>query len=90
MHVARATVRGDGVVALADRLEDRLVRIELLALLIVVRDLDVGAAPHLALVRRQLADDQSQQRRLAGAVRADEADAIAAQDAGGKRLKSEV
>ena len=43
MDVARAAVDGDGVVAVADRVEHRALGIELLALLIVVGDLHVGA-----------------------------------------------
>ena len=37
-----------------------------------------------AAVRRELAEDEFDQRRLAGAVRADQAEAIAAHDAHGK------
>ena len=59
----------------------RRVGIELLALLIEVGDLQPRAVPHLAAVRRHLADQQPQQRRLARSVRTDQADAIAAQDA---------
>ena len=54
--------------------------IELLALLIEVGDLQPRAAADRARVRLQLADEQPQQRRLAGSVRPDQADAIAAQD----------
>ena len=56
-------------------------RIELLALLVEVGDLGRGLPADRAGVRLELADQQPQQRRLAGSVRADEADAIAAQDA---------
>jgi hypothetical protein len=52
MHVPRPTVCGHGVVAVANRIEHRALGIELLALLIVVRDLHVGAAAHIPLVRR--------------------------------------
>ena len=66
VNVARAAVDGDRVVALADRVEDGSLRIELLALLIVVGDLHIGAASH---VRRcpavSFAEQQPQQRRLA-------------------------
>ena len=72
---------GHGVVAVADRVDHRPLGIELLALLVVVGDLHVRAAPHLARVGLQLAEQQPQQRRLAGAVRPDQADAIAAHDA---------
>ena len=70
------------VVAVADGLEDGPLGIELLALLIVVGDLHVRSPAHLAGVRRLFAEQQPQQGRLAGAVRADETDAIAAQDPG--------
>ena len=82
MHVTRAAVCGHGVVALAHRVEHSPLGIELLALLVVVRDLHVRAATHLAGVRRELAEQQPQQRRLARAVGTDEADAIAAHDPG--------
>ena len=52
--------------------------IELLAQLVEVRDLHVGAEPHAARVRRERAEDQLHQRGLAGAVRADQAEAVAA------------
>ena len=81
VDVLATAVDGDRVVAVADRVEDGALGIELLALLIVVGDLHVGAAAHLAGVGRELAEQQPQQRRLAGAVRADQADAIAAHDA---------
>ena len=41
---------------------------------------EVGAEPDLAGVRRQLAGQQVEQRGLAGAVRADHADPVAAHD----------
>ena len=59
----------------------RALGVELFPLLIVVRDLHVGADPHLAAIRLQFAEEQPQQRGLAGTVRADETDPIAAQDA---------
>ena len=54
--------------------------IELFALLIEVRDLQPRALAHVARVRRELADQHPQQRRLSRPVRTDQADAIAAQD----------
>src|SRR5207247_11200098 len=72
---------GDGVVAVANRVDDRSLGIELLPLLIEICDLHVGAALDTARIRRQLPDEQAQQRRLTGAVRPDEADSIAADDA---------
>ena len=44
-------------------------------------DRDVGAEPHGAAVGRQRAGQQIDQRGLAAAVRADDADAVAALDA---------
>jgi hypothetical protein len=44
----------------------------------------LGAEAHAAGIRRQLAEDQAQQRGLAGAVGADQADLVAAQDAAGE------
>ena len=90
VHVARPAIGGDRIVSLAHCLEHRLVGIELLALLIVVRDLDRRPAAHFAGVGRRFAKQHPQQRRLAGAVRADEADAIAAHDACGEGLNPEL
>ena len=72
------------VVAFADGVDDGALGIELLALLVEVGDLHVGAVRTVAAVGRQLAEQQPQQRRLAGAVGTDEPDAIAAHDAGGE------
>ena len=52
------------------------------AALVDAADREVGAEPDHAGVGRQLAGQQAQQRGLAAAVRADDADAIAAHDAG--------
>ena len=79
--MAPPAVDDDAVVPVANGVEDGLLRIQLFALLVVIGDLHVGAAPHLPRVGRQLAEDDPQQRRFAGAVRADEADAVAAHDA---------
>ena len=77
VHVLRLAVHEDSVAAVGDGVEHGTIGIELLALLIVVDDLDAGAAPHLALVWRQLADQQPQECRLAGPVRPDQPDPIA-------------
>src|SRR5262249_20726177 len=53
---------------------------ELLALLIVVGDLHVRAAPHLTLVRRHVTEQQPQERGLARSVRTDQSNAVAAND----------
>src|SRR4051812_1047890 len=78
-HVARLSVDGHAV-AVGDAFDHRALGVELRALLIEVRDLQPGAAPDLALVRLDLPYQQPQQRALAGAVRPDQADAIAAHD----------
>ena len=80
IHVARAAVDDHRVAAVAHRVEHRPFRVELLALLVVIGDLDVGAASDLAPVRRQVAEQQPQQRRFARAVRSDQANPIAADD----------
>ena len=51
------------------------------AQLVEVGDGQIGATAHGAGVRLDFAQDQLEQRGLAGAVGADEADAVAAQDA---------
>ena len=56
--------------------------VERVAHLVEVGDLQVGALAHLAAVGRELAEDQLEQRGLAGAVGADQADLVAAQDGG--------
>ena len=80
----RLAVDHDGVVAVVDAVGDQAIGIELLALLIEVGDLDAGAPPDGPGVRRQLLCQELQQRRLAGSVRTDEADAVAAHDAVGE------
>ena len=81
MNVLRLAVHGHGVVAFADRFEHGAVGVKLLALLVVVRDLHVRAAPYLARVGLELTHQHPQQRGLAGAVRSNQADAVAAHDA---------
>src|SRR5262249_32222699 len=60
----------------------RLVRVERGAALVDHHRHQVGAELHRAGVRRQLADQQTQQGGLAGAVGPDQANAIVAEDAG--------
>ena len=79
--VPRLPVDDDGVVAVVDAVGDRLLRIELLALLVEVRDPHARAAGDRPCVGLDLPRQQLEQRRLAGAVGSDEADAIPAQDA---------
>ena len=85
VHVTGPSVDGDAAVAVTDGVEDRRLGIQLLALLIVVSDLDVHARPDLAGVGLDFPEEQSQQRRLARAVRPDEAHPVAAHDAGRER-----
>ena len=80
-HVlARCRRRSIEVGAVGDAVEHAALRIELLAQLIEVRDLEAGAEADRARVGRELAEQEAKQRRLARAVRADQADAIAAHD----------
>ena len=62
----------------ADRFGHAALEVELLAHLVEVGDLEVRAVAHGAGIRRELAEDELEQRGLAGAVRSDEADAVAA------------
>ena len=80
VHVTRLPVDRHRIVPVAHRVEHRALGVELLALLIVVGRLHVCAPPHLPLVRRQLSQQQPQQRRLAGAVGPDEANPIPTHD----------
>jgi len=82
VDVAEASGHRHPIVAVADGVDDRALGVELFALLVVVGHLHVGAAPHRAGIGRQFAEQQPQQRGLAGAVGPDEADAVAAQHAG--------
>ena len=58
VDMTRLAVDGDGVVPVADRVEDRPLGIELLALLIVVGDLNVRAAADRAAVRSELTEQE--------------------------------
>ena len=59
----------------------RLVRIDRFTLLVEGCDLEIDAKPHSARIRVKLAGQHLEQCRLAGAVRPDKADAVAALDA---------
>ena len=63
-----------------DIFRNRLLGIEAFAHLVEVRHLDVGAEAHAARVGGERAEDQVEERGLAGAVGADEAEAVAARD----------
>ena len=71
----------DPVGVRADGVGHRGVEVELRAQLVEVGDADLRAEPDFAGVGLQRAQDQLEQRRLAGAVRADESDAVAAHHA---------
>src|SRR4051812_13344402 len=58
----------------------RRLRIEPFTMLVERRHLDVGAEPYAAVVRRAAAGQHLDERGLAGAVGADDADAVAALD----------
>ena len=64
---------------------DGLVRVERVAVLVDVAQLDRFADPHLAAVGLLLAHDHAKQRRLAGAVGADDAD-----DATGRQTERQI
>jgi hypothetical protein len=70
----------DPLAAGADEVFQRGVEVELVAHLVEIRHLQVGAAADLAAVGFEFAQDQFQQRGLAGAVGAEQADLVAAQD----------
>ena len=71
--------------AIGEEMRQRLVVIEV-ALLIERGDLQIGAEPQRALVRRKLGRQQLQQRRLARTVRPDQPKPVAALNARGKVL----
>ena len=64
----------------ADRVGHALLGVELLAQLIEIGDLQVGAQPHRAGVWRVFAQNELEQRGLADAVGPDQADAVTAHD----------
>ncbi len=69
------------VAALVDVVHHRRREVQLRALLVVVRHLQPRATAHRAARRLEVPEDQLEQRALAGAIRADDADAVTAQDA---------
>src|SRR6202051_2875597 len=82
-YVPAAAVHDHLIVAAPGVLHHRLIEIELRALLVVVGDLEPAAAPHLAVLDRDLAQQCLDQRALAGTVGPDQPDAIAAHDPAG-------
>ena len=70
--------------AAGQRLGQGRLGIETFAMLVERRHLDVGAKADTAAVRCAAAGQHLDQRGLAGAVRADDADAVAALDADGE------
>ena len=68
--------------ARADHIGQHRLGVELLAQLVEVRHRLAGAPSHLTGIRREFAKQQLEQRGLARAVRADNANAVAAQDSG--------
>src|SRR5690606_29117845 len=83
-HVLTAAADVDELGAGTDHLDQRGVGIELAAELVEVRNLQAGPEPYRAAVGRDLAEHQLEQRGLAGAVRPDDSDLVAAQDAAGE------
>ena len=74
-----------GIVSyVADVLLDRLLLVERGLQLVEVGDLQVRAVADRPLSRRQLAEQEAQQRGLARAVGADDADLVAAHDRRGQ------
>ncbi len=67
-----------------DRIQHRPFRVQLLAQLIEPGDFQLGSQPNLPHIRRQSPDQQIQQGRFTGTVRADQADTVAAHHTQGK------
>src|SRR5690606_22698516 len=84
VHLALAAEQ-DLLLAVGDLLPDGLVRVERVARLVDVGELHRLADAQRARVRLLLADDHAEQRRLAGAVRADHAD-----DAAGRQAEAQL
>ena len=81
-HVFAAAADLDPFAARGDGVGQRRVEVQRAAHLVEVGHLQLGAAAHRARTRLQFAEDQLQQRRLAGAVGPDQADLVAAQEGG--------
>ncbi len=75
--VERLAADVDPRAAVGDVLEDALVVVEVLPVLIEVRDARVLADDDLASGRREVTEDRADQRRLSGPVSADDADPLA-------------
>ncbi len=82
MHVA--AIDRDMVGATGEIVLHGFFRVELLAQLVEVGNLDLRSRLHLAVIRLQLAQQDLQQGGFADAVRADQADAVAAHDSDGE------
>ena len=80
-HVPVAAVDGHGGVAVGHGVLHAHRLVELRAKLVEVDDLELGALLDGAGLRRELAEEQAEQRGLARAVGADDADLVAALDA---------
>src|SRR5262249_4805809 len=80
-YVAAPALNRHVLAALGDVLDHGLVELESRAKLIVVGDLESCAEAQAARRRRELAQQQPQQRGLADTVRPDQADAVTAHDA---------
>ncbi len=80
MHMAPQSSDGHELRPIGDAVEHAPLGVELLAQLIEVRDLQTRAEPDRATIRRQLAEQETKQRGLAGAIRADDTDTITARD----------
>ena len=77
----RAAVDGHRLAAAADAVHHHGIRVEQFTLLIEIRDLEFGSAAQASAGRFPFAQQQFDQRGFAGAVGADDADAVAAHDA---------
>ena len=80
----------DPLAAGADEVFQRCIQVERISHLVEVGDLQVRSLAHLAAVRRQLAQDQFQQCRLAGAVGTDQANLVTAQDGGAEVAHDDI
>ncbi len=81
-HVLAAAVDLDEIAAAGHVLQRVAGVVQLAAVLVEVGDLQIGAQVHLAGIRLQLTQQDLEQGGLARAVRADDADLVAAQDRG--------
>src|SRR4051794_38103622 len=70
----------DPVAAVGNAVEYARLRIELLAQLIEVGDLETSAEPDGSRIGLQLAEEEAEERRLSRSIRPDESNAIAARD----------